>query len=50
MKKNYLQPELTDCEMEFRNGLMVVSALTVDAITQENMAPVDLGSPSVLDF
>ena len=36
--------------MEFRSGLMVVSALTVDAITQENMAPVDLGSSSVLDF
>lgn len=50
MKKNYLPPELNVCEMEFRSGLMVVSALTVDAITQENMAPVELGSSSVLDF
>lgn len=50
MKKNYLPPELNVCEMEFRSGLMVVSTLAVDVLTQESMEPVDLGSPSVLDF
>lgn len=49
MKKNYLPPELTVCEMEFRSGLMAVSAPNVDAIEPEGMEFVDIGISFPLD-
>lgn len=49
MKKNYLPPELTVCEMEFRSGLMAVSAPNVDAIEPEGMEFLDIGISFPLD-
>ena len=49
MKKNYLPPELTVCEMEFRSGLMAVSSPNVDAIEPEGMEFVDIGISFPLD-